>query len=286
MRAAAGLAMCAGLFGGLGAAAQDEPGFPSSLEREPLLAWLRRETDIIPDRVVAVTPQSLTSIVSTFPAGGGQGPRVVIRAEALSAETFARTGSLSWHVSLTADCQGRRVRLGETTGYPQRNLLGERQLLRAADPDWRAPEAGTALDYAWRAACDPAFQGPFQTKAVKVAQPEGAARPAAATPAPAPAPQKVAAAPRPAPAPAARRASGLVAQVGASPSDADAKGLLAALGARVEGRQTWVEKADVGGKTWYRAVVGGFADGADAQAFCSGLKAAGRACFLRPGKPG
>jgi len=283
----AGVAGCMALAGQ--AVAQDTPGFPSSLEREPLLQWLQRETDVLPDRVVAVTPQALTSVVSTFPAGGGQGPRVVIRAEALSADTYARTGALSWHVSLNADCRGRRVRLGETTGYPQRNLLGERKLLRPAETEWRAPERGTALDNAWRAACEADFKGPFQAKAVNVAQAD-AAPPAPTAPkpepaAPPPAPKAQTAAPKPPPA-APRRAAGLVAQVGASPSDADARGLLAALSSSLGGRQTWVEKAAVGGKTWYRAVVGGFADGSEAAGFCAGLKAAGRGCFVRAGKPG
>lgn len=264
------------------AVAQEGPVFPGSLDREPLLQWLRRETDILPDRVVAVTPQALTSVVSTFPAGGGQGPRVVIRAEALSADTYARTGALSWHVSLNADCQGRRVRLGETTGYPQRNLLGDRKLLRPAESEWRAPERGTALDNAWRAACEADFKGPFGGTTMRVtqenappapqAEPPAAVKTAAAAPAPKAGPQ---------PAAAPRRAAGLVAQVGASPSDADARGLLAGLGPSVGGRETWVEKAAVGGKTWYRAVVGGFANAGEAGGFCAGLKAAGRDCFVR-----
>ncbi|MBL8771956.1 MAG: SPOR domain-containing protein [Phenylobacterium sp.] len=290
MRASAGAAAVVLGLGALAwaAGAQEQPAFPASLERATLLAWMQRETDIMPERVVAVTPQSVTSVVSTFPAGGGQGPRVVIRAEALSAETFARTGSLSWHVSLSADCQARRVRLGETTGYAQRNLLGERRLLREADADWRIPEAGTALEYALRAACDPNFQGPFQTKTVKVAAAEGApsttAAPPSPSPAPAPAPRAV-----PAAVPVARfapAAGGIVAQVGAAPSVADAQNLLTTLGRRVEGRTTWVETAQVGGKTWRRALVGGFASAADAQAFCAELKSAGRACFVRAGKPG
>jgi hypothetical protein len=268
------------------AAAQELPAFPTSLDREPLLLWLQRETDILPDRVVAVTPQALTSVVSTFPAGAGQGPRVVIRAEALSADTYARTGALSWHVSLNADCQGHRVKLGETTGYPQRNLLGDRKLLRPAENEWRAPEAGTALDNAWRAACQADFKGPFGGSTMKVAQESGPApAPAVAPPA---APVKRAAvalaapkAAQTAPAAAPRRATGLVAQVGASPSDADARGLLAALGPRVGGHETWVEKAAVGGRTWYRAIVGSFADAGEAAGFCAGLKAAGRDCFVR-----
>ncbi|WP_293365440.1 SPOR domain-containing protein [Phenylobacterium sp.] len=275
-------AVAGGLLAGGVAVAQDQPAFPSSLDREPLLAWLQRETDIAPERVVAVTPQALTSVVSTFPATAVQGPRVVIRAEALSADTYARTGALSWHVSLSADCDGHRVRLGETTGYPQRNLLGERRQLRPAETEWRAPERGTALDNAWRAACDAQFKGPFGGRTLKVAM-ETPATPSPATAEP-PA-RKAEAPPTRNPEPkigaAPQKAGGLVAQIGASPSDADARGLLKALGGRLGGRAAWVEKADVGGRTWYRAVVGGFADAADANGFCAGLKAAGRGCFVR-----
>jgi len=274
--------------------AQDNPPiYPPSLDREPLLAWLQRETDITPDRVVAVTPQAVTSVVSTFPAMPGTGPRVVIRAEALSAETAAQTGALSWHVSLNADCEARRVRLGDATGYAERNLLGERKLLRAGDSNWRPPEKGTALEAAWRYACEAGFKGPFQGEGLKVAKAD--APPATTAPAPEP---KPVAKPEPAAAPAApkpkpvaqaptttpaRGRSGLVVQVGASTSEAEAKGLLKTLG---RGREGWVETATVDGKVWRRAVVGGFADGAEATRFCADLKAAGRSCFVRPGKPG
>ncbi|MEW5688363.1 MAG: SPOR domain-containing protein [Pseudomonadota bacterium] len=278
--------------------AQEAPTFPATLERDGLLAWLQRETDILPDRVIAVTPQAVTSVVSTFPAGAGQGPRLVIRAEALNAEAASRTGALSWHVSLNADCQSHRVRLGETTGYDSRNLLGERRQLREADTEWREPGAGTALDFAWRAACDAKFKGPFQGERVKLAQTDApvSTAPAPVTtitpppPRPAPAataPVQARSEPRPAPAqPAAPRAGAFVAQVGAGGSDAEARGLLSGLAPALGGRATWVERAVVGGKTWYRAVVGDFADSAEASRFCGELKAAGRACFVRAGKPG
>jgi len=263
------------------AVAQTAPAFPASLDRGPLLAWLQRETDIMPERVVAVTPQALTSVVSTFPAAAGSAPRVVIRAEALSAETVAHTGALSWHVSLSADCQGRRVRLGETTGYQDRNLLGERNVLRMAESEWRKPEPGTALEAAWRSVCQADFKGPFQAAAVKVAQADApAAAPVSAAPQPA-----AAATARPA-APKAARSGGMVVQVGASTSEVEARGLLKALDASLAGREAWVETAQVDGKTWRRAVVGGFADAADAARFCAGLKAAGRGCFVRAGRPG
>lgn len=277
------------------AMAQNAPAFPSSLEREPLLAWLQRETDIQPDRVVAVTPQALTAVVSTFTGGGAGGaPRVVIRAEALNGETYARTGALSWHVSLTADCAARRVRLGETTGYPQRNLLGERKVLRPAEADWRPTEPGTALDNAWRAVCDSSFHGPFQTAGTKIAQSEaGAAPPPAAlsTPAPAPAPAPVREAkptPKPSappkamlqPAPAVVAGGAYSVQVGAFPDAAAARSVLDRLAA---GRPHSVETAVVNGRTWNRAVISGFGSAADAARFCDGVQAKGGACLVRGG---
>jgi hypothetical protein len=245
---------------------------------------------------VAITPQTVTAIVSTFPAGARQGPRVVIRAEALSADIAARTGALSWHFSLNADCESRRVKLGETTGYSQRNLLGVRKILREAETGWRTPVAGTALEHAWRAACDPAFMGPFRSSSVKLAEVDAPATTDAETrgpmdsgPPPAPAsaaPARPLATPKPAraaPAPV-RGAPGLAAQLGAVGSDAAARTLLVTLAPRLQGRPTWVEKADVAGRTWHRAMVGGFADPADAGRFCAGLKASNLSCFVRQGR--
>jgi hypothetical protein len=288
-------AVAAGVVCVDGAAAQP-PSFPTAFDREALLAWLQRETDIAPDRVVAVTPQVVTAVVSSFPAVGGQGPRVVIRAEALNGETHARTGALSWHVSMSADCAAHRVRMGETTGYSARNLLGERRILRPAETDWRVPEAGTALDNAWKVACDAGFTGPFQDPSARNAH-AGApatqvqAPPAAATP-PAPAPKPLgrtftrgsAAVPpaAPAPAPPARPQpaprGGPAVQIGSFPDNASATAALAALG---DGRVHGLEVAVVGGRTWYRAIVSGFASTSEAAKYCAQRQAAGGTCFVR-----
>jgi hypothetical protein len=272
-------AACLAVTGGWAAEAP-VASFPSSLDREALLAWLRRDTDITPSQVVAVTPQTLTAVVSAFPAGGGQGPRLVIRAEALTAQTAARTGALSWHVSLNADCDTRRIRMGETTGYPERNLLGERQTLRGAEQAWRAPEPGTALENAWRAACEPAFRGPLMDAGrVEVARTDP---PTPKTP-PTSAPTPPALAQEPArravrPAAAVSRA---VVQVGAYASEAEARRALADLGPRLAGREPRVETAEVGGKVWRRALVTGFSDLGEAQRFCERLKATGQNCLAR-----
>lgn len=281
--AAAGLA--GGVLAAGGAEAQETAPFPPALDRDTLLLWLQRQTDISPERVVAVTPQALTALVSVFPATGSDGPRVVIRAEALNAETYERAGALSWHVSISADCAGRRVRLGETTGYPNRNLLGERRVLREAETSWRTPGQGTALDAVWRAACDASYRGPFQSSTVSVAaaEPPPDAEPAApetAAPPPPPAPP-----PKVAPAAPRRAAFGLAAQVGATPTEAETRRLLTGLSGPIAGRPTWVETAVVAGRTWRRAMVGGFADRADVERFCAEVKRRGGACLARKARP-
>ncbi|MBW8813022.1 MAG: SPOR domain-containing protein [Caulobacterales bacterium] len=280
--------------------APSPPKFPAALDRDTLLGWLRSETDILPERVIAVTPQALTAVVSTFPGGGGQGPRMVVRAEALNAETFARTGALSWHVSLTADCAGRRVKLGDTTGYPERNLLGERRVLRPAEADWRTPEAGTALESALRAACDTGFKGPFAGDGFSTTAPAAGSPvapqpdrppPPAKVPQPAkppqadkapdkPAPKAPPPAPaRAAPAPAKTTSHGAVSvQVGAYSAAAEAQAAMARL---PQDRSRSLEQATVGGHAWYRLIVWGFASVQDAQRYCDQRKAAGGACFVR-----
>jgi hypothetical protein len=265
--AAAGLALVGA------AAAQDAPEFPSSLDREPLLLWLQRQTNIPADRVLAVTPQALTAMVSVIPAGDGSGPRVVIRAEALNAQSYQRAGALSWSMSVSADCAGGRVKLGETTGFSARNLLGDRRTLQEGEADWRTPGSGTALENVWRAACDAGFKGPFATGPVRIAA--DATEPAAAGTANDAPPSGPGAA-----------ASGAIAQVGAAASEAEARALLARLAPQIGARAQWVEAATVKGRVWRRALVGGFADSADAARFCAQVKAAGGACFVRAGAPG
>jgi len=58
--------------------------------------------------------------------------------------------------------------------------------------------------------------------------------------------------------------------------------MLREVGTGLGGREAWIEQAQVAGRTWHRAIVGGFADAADAARFCAGLKAGGHDCFVRP----
>lgn len=302
LRAAGGFLCCAALALAAPALAQQEPPppvtYPAVLDRPNIASWLSKETDVRPETVAAVTPDTAVSILQSRTSGGVVA--VVVRGEVLTEEGFAREKVLSWHATVQVDCARRRVRQGTTTGYAARNLLFEGKPIRAADTDWRVPVAGEPLDQVRRATCDTGFQPPLtssETTAVTA--------PAPATPAPPPAPRKAApkpvtaapppppvakpvaikpAAPKPAPAKPATMAK-VSAQLAAAGSQAEAARLLERVKARfaepMAGLDTRIVRAVVNGKTYHRALVVGFTDRASAARFCVALQSGDQACFVR-----
>jgi hypothetical protein len=272
--------------------------FPEAQDRDALNRWLVEAAGIAPDRVITVTATTATAVVSPLPprAAGGD---VTLRAEALTQEAAARGGVLAWQVKVAVDCRGGRVRLGATTGFPDRHAATEGVELAPAEADWRTPAPGTPLHDAWRAVCDPAFRPPLSEALVTAAsapQPQPASAPlpeAGPEPpaAPAPAPTSRPALPKPSAAkpPAARVAPGPAiaaeAQVLSSSSqDGTRRGLAAVSGrfaAAFVGRKTRIEVATVGGRMVYRGLVTGFDSRADLAGFCRTLKTGGQDCLVR-----
>jgi len=114
------------------------------------------------------------------------------------------------------------------------------------------------------------------------------ASPARAQARPAPPTQTAAVAPQStAPASAASNGgSGSFVQVSSQRSEAEAqaafRGLQAKFPTQLGSRELLVHKADLGAKgTYYRAMVGPFANPAEAAELCSGLKAAGGQCLVQ-----
>ena len=291
--AGAGLVLLAA--GGACAQGQTVVTFPIAMDRQDLIAWLRRETDITPSQVVAVSPSAVTAVLGAIETTSPRGLRMALRAEAIDAQVSAREDALSWHMVVEADCQGHRLRQGETTGYAGRNLLGDGRKIRPASDSWSEPPKGSQLDNVWRAACEPDFQRPLSA-------PRQMAATGAAPPAPLPlrpmliqdvhAPATPTADPEPSPVramaaasePEAPRSVATV-QLGAMATRAAAEAMLAKMktsfvGA-MHGLSTRVAPASVGGRTVHRALVTGFARTVDAQQFCTGLKTSGVACFVR-----
>lgn len=80
------------------------------------------------------------------------------------------------------------------------------------------------------------------------------------------------------PAPIAPHVGGLAVQIGSFPDKASATAALVALG---DGRSHALEQAVVNGRTWYRAVVSGFANAGEANDYCARRRAAGGGCLVR-----
>ena len=290
----AGLALLAA--GGACAQGHTLTTFPAAMDRQDLIAWLGRETDITAAQVVAVSPSAVTAVLGATETTSPRGLRMALRAEAIDAKVSAREEALSWHMVVEADCEGHRLRQGETTGYAGRNLLGEGRKIRPASDSWSEPPMGSQLDNVWRAACDPGFQRPLS-----------AARKMATSRAASPGPLQLrpmliedvyppATAPNAEPAtptvravaamsePAAPRSVATV-QLGAMATSAAAKAMLAnvetSFVGAMHGLSTRVTPASVSGRTVYRALVTGFPRAVDAQQFCTGLKTSGAECFVR-----
>ena len=210
-------ALAALALAGASAAQVDlQDNYPSAMSRGVLGAWLRDETDLSPEQVVAVSPSAATAMVARTPMQNGR-TQARLRAVAITRQAVARGGVLAWEMQLDIDCKSRQVRAGATTGYAARRGGGEGLPLAPADEAWRKPKAGTILEASWRAVCDARFESPLAGAPLQVAEVEPAApglRPtlpapvAAVRPTVAPPPRAAQVTPArltlPAPAPAAR----------------------------------------------------------------------------------
>ena len=104
-------------------------------------------------------------------------------------------------------------------------------------------------------------------------------------PAPA-APARTAAVAPQAPAAASTGGAGSYVQVSSQRSEGEAQAAFRSLQAKfpdqLGGRQSAIHKVDLGAKgTYYRAMVGPFANGGEASQLCSSLKAAGGQCLVQ-----
>jgi len=305
----------AGLAGAAWAQGDDVPEFPASLAPAEIAAWMKRNTDIEPDSVIAVTPSAVTGVLSSISTPEGPSiRRVNLRSEALSRAAYEHDHALSWTSVVEVDCKTRMARLGRTMVYAQRNLIGDGRETISAQPAWIKPIAGGPAHNAMLKVCDSKAVNPLAAAARGVATPSkpvpAAKAPTATAKAPAPkapapkpppvvakappAPAEPRTAPKPAPAakaqapaappPAAAGPGRVTAQVAAAPSEATARQRIEAVQGKAElpaGVAPRVAKAVVGGKTVYRAQFAGFRTVAEAQAFCRAAAPGG--CFVRTG---
>ena len=297
--------------------------YPKSRASPDVAAWIVSDTPLQLPQVVDIGPSAVTAITSAAPTGEPRGFLANVASEALDPAIGQRENILSWRIPVEIDCERRAVRMGDMTGFSSRDLKSSPRVVRPADSQWVEPAANAPLGAVLRSMCDRDFKRPFgggpkvadaarakpepppgpppavvalkpPTKPQPLTEaasgskkpPAESTPPAAATtePAQAPEPRKAAAA-KLAPAAVKHGTSPYIVQLGAAPSQDDAKGLLAhaqkRFGGELSGFKIDVVAANVAGKTVYRVEVSGFAGGPDANRLCAALKAGGQACFVR-----
>ena len=313
--------LTAGALGLTAAAAAHAQGvsatYPKSRSLSDVAAWVVSDTPLQLSQVVDVGPSAVTAITSAAPTGDPRGFLANIASEAIDPSIGRQEDILSWRIPVEIDCDRRAVRLGDMTGFPSRDLKSAPRVVRGADAQWVQPSANAPLGAVLRSMCDRDYKRPFGGSArLAAARPPPKARPepppgpppevvalkpptkpqpltsaiaANAPPASADKPpqkkEKAAAREKAAPAAIAHGTSPYAVQVGATPSQDDARGLVGRVqkkfAAELSGLKTDVVAATVDGKTVYRALISGFAGAKDANALCEELKAGGQACFVR-----
>ena len=166
--------------------------YPGELDDQQLRAWLKKETDIPPLSVVAISRISVIAIMQSQPVTSPQGYEVTVRAEVLDPAFALEERLLSWHATIKLGCAERTVLVGAATGYTQRNLLGEGRAIEVSGQGgWKPVQEGTVQGQIWSARCDKAFAPPLADIADTTAGPISTAPRVAVEGASAPAPAKL-----------------------------------------------------------------------------------------------
>lgn len=259
------------------------PPFPAARDDATVFTWLKANTSLRAGQAVAFTPDSVLVILSDAVAGGAV-HRITYREEATAIGFVARTGGRSVRGEAELDCAAGTARSTKRELYSGSDFRGHLISEAAPETDWQAPRAGSSLALALAQGCPrrptatpvPARVPTAPTIRIASLGPS----PLASAPASAPAARPTEPAPAAPPRPRLVRAS---VQIGAFTTPALAQAALDrdAPGEEPDGRFTRVEPVTSGGALLYRALVHGFASAADARAFCAGLAAKGRACFVR-----
>jgi hypothetical protein len=251
--------------------------------------------------VVSVKPEIVVAIRDRDSLKPGEGAQKVrLQGEAADEEMAGRLGYRSMRSLVEINCETRRDRVMEMEVFAQHDLKGAAQK-RPVPGGWIQPSEDAYLADVIRAACrapkPPQAQTATEVPQLRPAVSATARTAPRPTPSPAPArsdsassgPTRADPAPRlmavvaTAVASAPPAAAGHTqAQIGALNSAADARRALDKLAPGLPGGlSTRVEVATVGGRTYYRAMIAGFAAPAQAQAFCAEQRRRGGPCLTR-----
>jgi hypothetical protein len=249
------------------------PPYPDANDPVALGRWFGQTTHLPAKSILAITDNA---IFAAFPQHTS-GPfwTVDVRLESITAQSTDKLGGRSIRLRLNVRCDNNTVRLNFLDAYPGADLTGA-PAHRAPPNDWALPKPNSYVADAVRLACDKTFKGPLA--AIATAAPPLKAAPIKPPPATAPVDRVPALRSR------APLVGGHAVQIGAysaaGMSEEAWRALQAAMPDKTSGLSNATTRVEVGGHTFYRAIVQGFPTGAAAAAFCQTLRASGRGCLV------
>lgn len=251
------------------------PPYPDANDPVALGRWFGQTTHLPAKSILAITDNA---IFAAFPQHtSGAFWTVDVRLESITPQSTAKLGGRSIRLRLNVRCDTNTVRLNFLDAYPGADLTGA-PTHRAPPNDWALPKPNSYVADAVRLACDKTFQGPFAAIAARAPAPKAPVKPEPATASGDHAPALRARAPL---------GGGYTVQIGAYSTERMAeeawRTLKAAMPDKTEGLSNTTPRVEVGGHTFYRAMVQGFPSSAAASTFCQSLRASGRACMVVPG---
>jgi len=256
----------------------DMPPFPTDRSDAAVFVWLSRNTSLPVGRSVVVQPDNVLVVLTDTPDPAAPAQRrVSFRQEATHIDFVARTGGRSLEGDADIDCATGRTKARSVALYSGTDLRGGQVALQGADPEWRAPFAGTASAIVVAEVCSQTTAPPAAASAPTYLPPVGP------PPAPAPTPLPPIGPPPPAAEPPAQTGP-FTAQIGAFGSRQAAEAywaeVAAAFATQLGGRTAAITPVTAGGQTLWRVGVPDLPENT-ARTLCAALEAAQRGCFVR-----
>ena len=266
--------------------ATETEGYPTARTPEAIRTWLKRSTSLAPAQVISIGADMVVGFAQTgsLDPVTGHIKGAELRGEALTPQFTKVIQGRSSLATLDVNCTTSSALIHQTRIYSKANLTGEVTVL-AGSGTWITPPKTAYLSEAIDAICRADFKRPLRDGPATVM----AAASPTKTPVPAakPTPPAVVAKPvtpvTPLVTPA--KVGGAEVQIVAAASAQGAETTRQQVAQRLPqitaNRPFRIEKAVVGGRTYYRGLFGGFSDRASAAAFCRTLSASSIGCLVK-----
>ena len=257
--------------------ATETEGYPTARTPEAIRTWLKRSTSLAPAQVISIGADMVVGFAQTGSLDPVTGyiKGAELRGEALTPQFTKVIQGRSSLATLDVNCTTSSALIHQTKIYSKANLNGEVMTLPGSGT-WITPPKTAYLSEAIDAICRADFKRPLR---------DGPATVVAVT-SPSKAPVAVAKPVTPVtPLVTPAKVGGAEVQIVAAASAEGAETTLRQVAQRLPqitaNRPFRIEKAVVGGRTYYRGLFGGFSDRASAATFCRTLSASSIGCLVK-----